>query len=74
LAYKGTTKRKKFQIVRGKLWENRANSIIAATAATLLPHLKYLILKAFQQICGSSGSNFVKNKNIWNATWGLAPE
>ena len=35
--------------------------------------MKYLILKAFQQICGSSGSNFEKNKNIRNATWGLAP-
>ncbi len=38
--------------------------MIAATAATLLPHLNYLILKAFQQICGSSGSNFMKNKKI----------
>jgi hypothetical protein len=74
LAYKGTTKRKKFQIIRVKLWENRANSIIAATAATLLPYLKHLILKAFQQTCGSSGSNFVKNINLLNATWGLAPE
>jgi hypothetical protein len=39
----------------------------------LFPHLKNLILKAFQQICGSSGSNLVKNKNVWNATWGMAP-
>jgi len=38
--------------------------LFAAIAATLLPHLRYHILKAFQQICGSSGSNFVKNKKI----------
>ena len=38
-------------------WKLKQKSVIAATAATLLPHLKYLILKAFRQICGSSGSN-----------------
>ena len=40
----------------------------------IAPASKKPYFKGILQICGSSGSNFVKNKKIWNATWGLAPE